>query len=417
MLEEFFEKATRLRQLRRGPFGPHIDGLAGELRRAGYAWSSARYILTLAGKFSEFARLSGVLGASQIDEALVRRFLDEELAAEGIFNGAENAMRHVLEHLRRTSVIPAVEVVVQVDPFAAILGRYDAFLRDVRGLRESTREGYQRGARALLTWHATRHSAETISKLTAAEVLSFVSERLEEGHGGKWRASVCSMSRSFLRYLGTAGIATPGLDRAIPRTPCWRLSTVPRHLPWEQVRALVDSVDTTHPVGMRDKAVLLLLAMLGLRGQEIRSLELGHIAWRQGEIRLPQTKSLRERVLPMPQEVGAALADYVLHGRPPLDVPYVFLRHRAPYGPLLTNGGVGQIVRAHLRQAGIASPSRGTHLLRHSLATRLVNVGVPIKTIADLFGHKSIDTTAIYTKVDLTRLSTVAMPFPGGGDA
>ena len=414
MLEEFFEKPTRLRQLRRGPFGLYIDGLASELRRAGYAWSSARYILTLAGKFSEFARMSGVLDASQIDTALVRRFLDEELAAEGIFNGAENAMRHVVEHLRRVGVISSTPPAVQTDPFAEILSGYDLFLLNVRGLRQSTRSGYLRGARTFLTWHATHHATD-INSLTAPTVLAFVSEQLDKGHCAKSRANLCALTRSFLRYLGSTGIITSGLDRTVPRVPCWRLSSVPRHLPWEQVRALIDSVDTTQPVGLRDKAVLLLLATLGLRSLEIRLLELGHLVWRQGEIRLPRTKSAKERVLPMPQEVGAALADYVLHGRPALDIPHVFLRHRAPHGPLLSSAGVGQIVRYHLRLAGITSPSRGTHMLRHSLATRMVNVGVPIKMIADVLGHESIDTTAIYTKVDITRLAAVAMPFPGGG--
>ena len=189
---------------------------------------------------------------------------------------------------------------------------------------------------------------------------------------------------------------------------------MPRHLPWDQVRTLIDSVDTTHPSGMRDKAILLLLATLGLRNAEVRRLELSHVAWRAGEIRLPQTKSCRERVLPMPQELGAALADYVLHGRPVIDAPQVFLRHKAPLGPLTSSSAVVAIVALHLRRAGLTPATRGAHLLRHSLATRMVNVGVPIKTIADVLGHGSIDTTAIYTKVGTTQLATVALPFPGG---
>ena len=143
-------------------------------------------------------------------------------------------------------------------------------------------------------------------------------------------------------------------------------------------------------------------------------MKLGDVRWRTGEIHLPKTKSCRARILPMAQEVGAALADYVLHGRPALDVPEVFLRHRAPRAPFETSGGVGAIVADHLRRTGIATPCRGAHLLRHSLATRLVNTGVPIKTIADVLGHRSIDTTAIYTKVDTARLSMAALPFPTG---
>jgi site-specific recombinase XerD len=155
--------------------------------------------------------------------------------------------------------------------------------------------------------------------------------------------------------------------------------------------------------------------MLGLRNGEVRCLRLVDVRWRAGEIHLPKTKSSKARVLPMPHEVGAALADYVLHGRPGVDVPEVFITHRAPYGAFTTPGGVGAIVADHLRRTGIATPCRGAHMLRHSTATRLVNAGVPIKTIADVLGHESIDTTAIYTKVDMTRLALAALPFPTGG--
>ncbi len=195
--------------------------------------------------------------------------------------------------------------------------------------------------------------------------------------------------------------------------PHWRLATVPRYLPWKYVRELIDDLDTSSPWGLRDKAVLLLIAVLGMRGQEVRTLKLKDIAWRRAEIHLPRSKSCRARVLPLPPEVGAALSNYILHGRPRVNTPEVVLRHDAPIGPLSSPSAVGRIVTRNLRRAGIVSPARpGTQLLRHSLATRLVNRGVPIKQIADLLGHSSIDTTAIYSKVDLKRLAAVALPFP-----
>ena len=146
---------------------------------------------------------------------------------------------------------------------------------------------------------------------------------------------------------------------------------------------------------------------------EVCELPIHDIAWRGDEIRLRRTKTRRERALPLTQEVGAALADYVLHERPQLRLPHVFLSSRAPRGPV-TPRAIGDIVGRKLRRAGVQAPSYGAHLLRHSLATRLVNEGVPIKQIADLLGHTSIDTTAIYAKVDTTTLASVALPFPGG---
>ena len=246
-------------------------------------------------------------------------------------------------------------------------------------------------------------------------MLAFISKALETPRSPKWRSHLCSQTRCFLRYLGGEGHTPAGLERAVPSPPVWRLASVPRHLAWEKVRQLIDSVDTSHPTGLRDKAALLVLARLGLRTGDVRRMKLADIRWRVGELCLPKTKSCKERVLPLPHEVGAALADYVLHGRPVIAVPEVFLRHRAPQAAFETSGGIGAIVSEHLRRTGIAAPCRGGHLLRHSLATRLVNTGVPIKTIADVLGHQSIDTSAIYTKVDTSRLAMAALPFPSRG--
>lgn len=189
---------------------------------------------------------------------------------------------------------------------------------------------------------------------------------------------------------------------------------MPRCLTWEQTRTLIHSVDIRNPTGLRDKAVLLLLADLGLRNEEVRSLRLQDVAWRAGEIRLPEAKTRRERVLPLTEEAGAALADYLLRGRPPMAFPQIFLRHRSPKGPLTVSHGVSNIVRKYLDIAGIDAPSHGAYLLRHTLATRMVNRQVPIKEVADVLGHASIDTTAIYAKVDVASLSAVGLPFPGG---
>lgn len=265
-------------------------------------------------------------------------------------------------------------------------------------------------ARRLLDWHGER----SLTSLTGVDVLDYITELADLHPSGSWRNNLCSLTRSFLRFLRWEGIQDNDLDRVVPTLPRWRLQSIPRHLPWEKVEALIKSVDTSSPLGLRDKAVLLSIARLGLRNQEVRNLHLGDIRWRAGEIRLAETKSRRELALPLPGDMGAAIAEYVMHGRPRKNVPHVFLRHRAPQGPITSTHGIGEIVRKHLLKAGIQAPSYGAHLLRHSLATRMVNRGVPIKEIADLLGHESIDTTAIYTKVDTEDLAAVALPFPGG---
>jgi site-specific recombinase XerD len=177
---------------------------------------------------------------------------------------------------------------------------------------------------------------------------------------------------------------------------------------------VIDEIDVTDPIGVRDRALLLLLATTGARNQELRLLELQDVRWRAGEVLLRRTKTRRERVVPLLEEAGSALAEYVLHARPRVQAPQVFLCHGPPARPLGYSSTVAAIVRRRMARCGLQPPRAGAHLLRHSLATRLVRQERPIKEIADLLGHRSIDTTAIYVKVGLPQLASIALPFPGG---
>ncbi len=412
MLEHYFQSKARMRQLRRGRLAEHLDGLAAEFQRASYARNTARRVLSICGQFSYYVGLAGVT-VKDIDEAVVDRFLASELVADGIFQAGPMAMGHVLRYLRKQGIIdPATPP--PPHPFASTLEGFDDYLRSVRGLAATTRQGYLSRAQAFIDWLHGRYGDQALKQLAGSDVLEFITEELGRQQSRSFRAHVCSNLRGFLRYLHTSGTVDTDLARVVPRVSTPRLASLPQRLGWEQVRALIDGVDTSHPDGMRDKAILLLLATLGLRSGEVRSLELSDIAWRAGELRLPHTKTRRERILPLLAEVGAALADYVLHGRPAVEIPQVFLRHGPRPGPMVTPNTIIWIVRRHLHRAGIYVARGGAHMLRHSLATRMVNAGVPIKSVADVLGHASIDTTAIYTKVDERTLAAVALPFPGG---
>lgn len=414
MLEHFYKSRWHLEHLRRGPLSEHIDGLAGRLLRLGFKRGSGQRILRLVGKFNDFARVLRVENAEQIDERLIKRFIEEDLRFHGVFRDAPVIMQHLWEHLCDEGVVPRVICVPPKDPFDNILHKYNEYLSNVRGLAPTSCSQYLRHARRCLTWLESHHGDKALERVNGVDILEFIRERVGRHQSSSWRNNLCSLTRVFLRFLRFEGVVSSDLDRAVPRVAQWRLSSLPRHLPWEQVRQLIESVDTSRPIGLRDKAVLLLIATLGLRSQEVRSLQLGDIDWRCAEIRLRTTKTRRERNLPLPGAVGAAIADYLLHGRPHLPFPQVFLRHRAPLGPLTSSHGIGDIVKRHMHRAGIQASHHGAHLLRHSLATRMVNQMVPIKQIADLLGHTSIDTTAIYTKVNATNLAAVALPFPGG---
>jgi len=414
MLECFFEDETRMRQMRRGPFGEHIDGLAASLRQERYAPTTARGMLTLVGKFSRYAESKGVSDAAKISKELADKFIREELASEGVFRNALNVMAHIMNYLRKQGIIASEPEVPVNDPFMPLLLRYKSNLENIRGLAPATIFHYLRGARRLLEWLRDKRGNKAVGELTGPDVLDFISDRIALYDSPAWRRHLCGETRSFLRFLLWEGITDVDLARVVPKVRKYRLSTVPRHLPWEKVQELINSIATDHPEGKRDKAILTLLACLGMRSGEVRGLTFGQINWRRAEIRLPKTKSCKERVLPLSQEVGDALSDYILNGRPAIDVPQVFLRHRAPQGPFQTHGSIKSIVGRCLERAGMDAPVWGPHLLRHSLATRMVNNGVPIKDISDVLGHASIDTTAIYTKVDVVHLAAVALPFPGG---
>jgi integrase/recombinase XerD len=204
------------------------------------------------------------------------------------------------------------------------------------------------------------------------------------------------------------------LAQFVPKTPNWRRAHLPSRLAWEDVRRAVDAIETTTPSGMRDQAMILLLAATGVRNRELRELELGDIRWRTGELVLRHTKGHRDRVVPLLGETGAALARYLLRARQLTTERRIFLSCVPPVRSFCNSSNISRIVRFRLERAGIQIQRGGAHLLRHSLATRLVEQRRPIKEVADLLGHRNIDTTAIYVKVAVPQLADVALPFPGG---
>lgn len=412
MLEFYFTSATRMRQLRRGPLSDYLDELAAEFQRDAYAKTTARRMLSIMGQFSSYLELTRTeLG--EINESTTESFLETALIKAGLLQEGPRAMNRLLRDLRARDLI-AEAIPDAPAPFSPIVTQYDLYLRDVRGLAQSTRNAACAHARGLVDWLYARYGDQALSQVAGTDVPEYVADRVQGYSSRSSRSHIGSHTRRFLKYLHASGAISHDLARAVPRISSPRLATVPRALPWHEARALINAVNTDHAEGIRDKAILLLLATLGLRSGEVRSLRLEDIRWRVGEIRLPRTKTRKERILPLLREAGNALADYVLHGRPPSPYPEVFLTHGPRSGPLATSNGVIWIVRRHLQAAGIKRKRVGAHALRHSLATNLVNQGVAIKSVADVLGHASIDTTAIYTKVDITSLTAVPLPFPGG---
>jgi integrase/recombinase XerD len=407
MLEHYFKYPKVLRRLRGGGLCNELDRIAAYLFDNGYQRGSAKVYLSRLGLFSGF--LSHAAREKPITQAVIDDFL----------SGYETDVARISA---RTAIALARRVVpdrfepprLTAEPHAPLLTAYEDYLCHVRGLEENTREGQRLVARRALAWWAAHHGGP-LSSMTGAHVLALVEHLLALSTNDRTRATVGSYVRRFLTFLRWAGLNDDNLERFVPRTPCYRLAHLPPRLTWEDVRRAIDAIDITTATGVRDRAIVLLFATTGIRNKELRSLVLEDIRWRDAQLQIRRTKGRRDRAVPLLQEAGKALTDYILRARPDCDTRRVFLLHRPPVRPIDGSSVISRIVRSALRRAGIAleGPS-GAHLIRHSLATRLVNQRRPINEVADLLGHRSIDTTAIYVKVAVSQLADVALPFPGG---
>jgi site-specific recombinase XerD len=216
----------------------------------------------------------------------------------------------------------------------------------------------------------------------------------------------------FVRFLASKDLCRVDLLGAVPTVACWRLASLPRYLAEEDVERLIDSCNGSAAVGKRDRAILLLLARLGLRAGDIVHLRLQDIDWQNGWIHV-SGKTRREARLPISKEVGRAIVSYLQNGRPKTTSDAVFVRSRAPFRALASHCAVSMLVDSAIRRAGIIRPGRGAaHLLRHSLASSMLRHGASLQDISTLLRHGSIETTQIYAKVDVTALKQIAQPWP-----
>jgi site-specific recombinase XerD len=216
--------------------------------------------------------------------------------------------------------------------------------------------------------------------------------------------------RMFLRFLIARGDCPVGLDYAIPTVARWRLAALPKYLPAHDVERLIQSCDPASTLGARDRALLLVIARLGLRAGDVSALRFGDLHWSEAAL-VVSGKSRREVRLPLPQDVGDAILHYLRHGRPRVSSERLFITTVAPHVPI-SRQGVGRAVRRALRRTGISAPTEGAHLLRHSVATSLLREGASLSAIGALLRHASIETTTVYAKVDVGLLGEIAMPWP-----
>jgi len=409
MLSELFDSRARIRSIRSSPGGELIEGFAEQLLRRGYALISARHHVRSAEHFVRWAARRG-LSAQDLGAGAVKAFGDHLGRCRcgryccsnrvGIQAGAKLFLRHVQgvhePPIRDPGPTPAD---------SELLKSFCAWMRERRGTSDRTLYNYCIPIREL-----TRRIDEDPSALDASCLRRFV---MEHSQGGRWVARRCRTAlRMFLRFLIAEGRCRGGLLGAIPVVPHWRLTSLPRYLPPEDIERLIASCDPSSPVGKRDRAVLLLLARLGLRAGDIVQMRLSDIDWKGAWVHV-SGKSRRQTRLPLTQEVGQAIAAYLRTVRYPAPTDALFLRSRAPFRALGSHCAVSMIVTRACHRAAIRRPSRGAaHLLRHSIASSMLRQGASLQEISTLLRHRSIETTQIYAKVDVNGLRRIAQPWP-----
>lgn len=391
----------------RGPLVPHQDIIWTELLARGYTLLSAKNLLRLTAHLSRWLEVEGLLpghlGRGQIDGFLEHR---RALGYTGWLS--PKGLAPILETLRAHNVVPPVEAPPEEDaPLARLLREYERYLVEERGLASTTGAGYVRTARRFFTALGVAELA-TIRGLTTADLSGFVLGEVGTMATGTAKLTVTGL-RSLLRYLHMRGVCDD-LAGALPAVAGHRLGRLPKHIPWREVRQLLKSCDLRTAIGRRDHAILLLLARLGLRAGEVAAIELDDIDWIEGRIRV-QGKGSQVDWLPLPEDVGEAIVRYLKRGRPSSDSRKLFLKSIAPHGDA-SDGVIKMVVRQASRRAQL--PPRSAHQLRHTAATQMLRGGASLQGIAEVLRHRSLDTTAIYAKVDHLALRPLARPWPGG---
>jgi integrase/recombinase XerD len=394
----------------RGPLESLAAGFVCSLLEQGYQRQTALIQIHLFAALSVWLLDEG-LEPRQLDPTAVERFLMARRRTGATRYVSEKAMHAILSYLRGQGIVSAPPAVPASDPMEVTLERYGQYLLEERRLAATTARLYVYLIRPFVSaMRPPDGLTPDWATLRAADVIDFIVARTPRGSRGTAQLTVTAL-RSFLGYLHVQGHIAGSLRGAVPSVASWRLAGLPKGLSPVALRALVASCDRRTVTGRRDFAVLTLLARLGLRAREVAALRLEDIQWRRGTI-VVRGKGHHVDELPLPNDVGDAVVAYVRRGRPVTAIDRtVFVRVKAPHGPL-TAGGVTGIVAAAAARAGLGRIH--AHRLRHTAAMGLLRAGAPLAEISQLLRHQRAHTTAIYAKVDRAALRTIAQPWVGG---
>jgi site-specific recombinase XerD len=415
ILEDLFRRPDELARFRMPPLGSQMDGFCDWLSRQGFSQEATRRRARQASHFNRYLRRRGIKEGQNVETELAERFVVKHLPhcrcegfGEGINAGRPSYVRSFIEYLSGRGFV--VFSPQPSPPYQQLLQEYLDYLKCERNLEECTIKRHQ--------WYLTPFLEELgnaltkrLHELTPTQVLAF-SAKCEKDRGQTIRQGLQGVLRSFLRFCLQQGYLDRDLAQALPKIHTYKLSGVPRDISEEDAQKTLESIDRTTPSGKRDFAILQLLHTYGVRGGQVRALRLEEIHWTENQIHFMAHKGGKELIEPLFDDVGESLLDYLRFGRPKAPYPEVFLTTQPPFRPLRSPAAISSMVSRRMCQAGVSRPKAGSNVFRHGFATRMLQQGQSLKTIADLLGHRNINTTFIYTKVDLKILEQLPLDWP-----
>ncbi len=408
--DQYLSSSRVLRGLQRGPFAQHVHLYIAWLQQRGYSREVGHRYLSLARDFGFWLAATGS-DLADVQEEIVVQYLADRSRHRPQYRGDALALARLLAVLREAKAI-APRATPPQDPREDILQAYSLYMERKRGLAPTSIASHAWFLRPFLEELRIATNAD-VASLSGRDVARYV-----ERHAGDSSATtariMCSRLRVFLRYLHCEGLTGTDLTGAVPSIRRAGKEHLPGFMPVEEVQRVLDGCDRSSATGQREYAILMLLARLGLRACEVARLSLEDFDWRAGQFTV-RGKGRKIATMPLPPDVGAAIASYLQDGRPQSDSRRLFLLTLAPYTGFKGAGGVQSVARSALRRAGVTGLAhRGPHIFRHSLATGLLRSGATLTEIGQLLRHEHHDTTRIYAKVDLESLRPLGLPWMGG---
>lgn len=414
-LEQAFKSSKTLGRLRSGPLGKLLDGFCVWLLKRGFSRSSTRHHLFYLYHLNKHLGVPDVGPRNRMTVKDVKASLSAYSVwcrrageREKHLQQVSYSVNRFLQYLRETGLVAPLP---QEEIYRPLLDAYLKWMRRYQHASEGTVELRCHSITRFLEWLGLEATPDGLSRLRAERIEGFFLN-YAQGMGRSARRSMQSALRTFLRFCLHQGYINRPLDLAVPTLHTYKLATVPRGLSDTEAQKVLRSINRDNHVGRRDYAIVQLLYTYGVRGGQVRALQLTDIDWARNQILFKASKQGKNSRLPLTAEAGESLLDYLQHSRPPSSCPQVFLTCRAPYHPLSHSSSLSAIVERHIRSAGVDTPSKGAHGFRHGFATRMLNQGHSLKAIADVLGHRHLSTTFIYTKVEFNALKQVALEWP-----